>query len=80
MSENKRIEKIKRLFDLNGKVAVVTGGLGALGRAVSVGLAAYGADVAVVDLEVSSFEDPGREIEALEQFGVILEKKVQKHN
>jgi len=72
MSTSKRIEKIKSLFDLNGRVAVVTGGLGALGRAVSVGLAAYGADVAVADQDVSSFEDTGREIEDLGKRALLI--------
>ena len=40
-----------KLFDLTGRTAVVTGGAGSLGTAVSRGLAAAGAQVAVVDLQ-----------------------------
>jgi len=42
---------MKNLFDLHGSVAVVTGGGQGLGRAISEGLAAYGAAVSVVDLD-----------------------------
>jgi gluconate 5-dehydrogenase len=41
----------ERLFDLSGKVCVVTGAARGLGRAAAVGLAAHGADVALVDLD-----------------------------
>ena len=36
------------LFDLNGKVAVVTGGNGGLGRGIALGLARAGAAIAVL--------------------------------
>lgn len=39
------------LFDLTGKVAVVTGGVGILGRQFCAGLTDFGAHVAVVDLD-----------------------------
>lgn len=41
----------KKLFDLTGRTAIVTGGAGSLGSAVSKGLAASGAKVAVADLQ-----------------------------
>lgn len=41
----------KDFFDLSGKSAIVTGALGILGREFCTGLAEYGANVAVVDLE-----------------------------
>jgi len=39
------------LFDLRGKVAIVTGGAGILGEHFCIGLAELGADVAIVDLK-----------------------------
>jgi len=43
--------KYKSLFDLSGKTAIVTGGTGILGRHFCRGLAEFGANVAVVDIE-----------------------------
>jgi NAD(P)-dependent dehydrogenase (short-subunit alcohol dehydrogenase family) len=39
------------LFDLTGRVAVITGGAGILGRRFAAGLADHGASVAIVDLD-----------------------------
>ncbi|MCC6989541.1 MAG: SDR family NAD(P)-dependent oxidoreductase, partial [Acidobacteria bacterium] len=44
------LARIPTLFDLTGKRALVTGGASGLGRAIAIGLAAYGADVAVADV------------------------------
>jgi len=53
------------LFDLSEKVAVVTGGGGGLGRAMSMGLAEAGADVVPVDLSEESTEGIVQDIERL---------------
>ena len=42
----------KNLFELNGKTAVVTGAVGILGKHFCKGLAEFGAQVAVVDLDL----------------------------
>lgn len=52
------------LFDLSGQVAVVTGGSGALGRAIAVGLAAAGARVAVLARRPEVVEEAAREVNA----------------
>jgi NAD(P)-dependent dehydrogenase (short-subunit alcohol dehydrogenase family) len=48
---------VRALFDLNGRVAVVTGGAGHIGSAIADGLAELGAAVALVDLERKTTED-----------------------
>lgn len=40
------------LFDLGGTTAVIVGGASGLGRAISIGLAAHGATVAIGDIDV----------------------------
>jgi NAD(P)-dependent dehydrogenase (short-subunit alcohol dehydrogenase family) len=61
----------RNLFDLSGKTAIVTGGLGILGRRFCQGLAEFGADVAVVDLDGGKAAAFARELSA--QFGVRAE-------
>ncbi len=53
------------LFDLTGKIGVVTGAAHGLGRAAAVGLAKYGADVALVDVDHNRCEAVAGEVEAL---------------
>ena len=58
----------RSFFDLTGKVAVVTGGVGILGQHFCAGLADFGAKVAVVDMDVGLAEDLAANLTA--EFGV----------
>jgi NAD(P)-dependent dehydrogenase (short-subunit alcohol dehydrogenase family) len=54
----------KALFDLTGRTAVITGGCGILGRRFAEGLAEFGANVAVLDLDSRAVESAASEISA----------------
>jgi NAD(P)-dependent dehydrogenase (short-subunit alcohol dehydrogenase family) len=54
-----------RLFDLTGRAAIVTGAGSGLGRAMALGLAQYGADVVVPDLNLDAARSVASEIESL---------------
>jgi gluconate 5-dehydrogenase len=55
---------IRRLFDLKGKTAIVTGGGGSLGKAMGIGLAAYGANVVVTGRTQKTLDESVKAIEA----------------
>ena len=52
------------LFDLTGKVALVTGGSGDMGRAIALMLAEHGADVAVTGRTQDALGETHRRLEA----------------
>jgi len=55
----------RSLFDLSGRVAVVTGGTTGLGHAIAIGLAEAGADVVPSSRRMEQVEKTAAEIEAL---------------
>jgi NAD(P)-dependent dehydrogenase (short-subunit alcohol dehydrogenase family) len=59
---------LKNLFSLNGKNAIVTGGVGLLGKNFCAGLAAFGANIAVVDLDSKKVTLYAKELE--KRYGV----------
>ncbi len=44
------------LFDLSGRVAIVTGAASGLGEAIAYGLAVFGADILALDLEADGLK------------------------
>ncbi len=55
---------MKNLFDLSGKVALVIGGHGGIGKAIALGLAEAGADIAVASRNLEALEKVAKEIRA----------------
>jgi gluconate 5-dehydrogenase len=62
MREKRTAEELRNLFDLGGNVAVVTGASGALGRAVSMGLAIHGVDIVACSVEREALNELANEI------------------
>jgi NAD(P)-dependent dehydrogenase (short-subunit alcohol dehydrogenase family) len=57
-----KTEIVKKLFDLSGKVAVVTGGAGVLCAAMCRALAAEGVKVTILDINAQAAEDLAKEV------------------
>ncbi len=57
--------KVERLFDLSGKVAIVTGGNGGLGLGMALGLAGAGANIVVAARDAGKTGQAVKELESL---------------
>jgi NAD(P)-dependent dehydrogenase (short-subunit alcohol dehydrogenase family) len=64
---------MSKLFDLTGKVAIVTGGGRGLGRVIALGLAEHGADVVVVSRTAAQVDTVAGEITALGRKALALQ-------
>jgi len=60
------------LFDLTGRHALITGGGGGIGAALSAGLAAYGADVASIDLTEEIAQRGAAQAQAAGRHGLAI--------
>lgn len=54
--------KYRNLFDLSGKVALITGGGGGLGREIAIGLASFGAKIVVADINLEQAKAVAHEL------------------
>lgn len=70
--------RVQELFDLSGKVALVTGGGRGIGRHLAIGLAEAGADVFLASRKLASCEEVAATIESLGRRAVCVEADVSK--
>ncbi len=71
---------MKNLFSLEGKTALVTGGGQGLGGAIAEGFAHFGADVAVVDINIQTAESVAERIRSMGRKAVGLACDVSKED
>jgi meso-butanediol dehydrogenase / (S,S)-butanediol dehydrogenase / diacetyl reductase len=64
------------MYNLNGKVAIVTGSAQGIGRAISLRLAEEGADLAIVDVNLAGAEAVAAEVEAKGRRAIALKVDV----
>jgi NAD(P)-dependent dehydrogenase (short-subunit alcohol dehydrogenase family) len=67
---------VNSLFDLTDRVAVVTGAGGGLGSAICAGLAAYGADVALLEVNAETLHESALGVEKTGRRALALETDV----
>lgn len=71
-------KSFKELFDLSGKVAIVTGGANGIGKATALRLAQAGADVVIADLNKEAATEVVKEIEEYGVKGLAVECNILK--
>jgi NAD(P)-dependent dehydrogenase (short-subunit alcohol dehydrogenase family) len=67
---------MNKMFDLTGKVALVVGGHGGLGKAIAIGLAEAGADVVVASRNMNSLRAVAKELEVKGQRSLAVKVDV----
>lgn len=66
------------LFDLTGRNALVTGGGRGLGKAMATGLAQYGANIAIFDIDTETAQATAEELKALGVKSLAMEGDVRR--
>jgi len=66
------------MFDLTGKVAIVTGGARGIGKGITLTLAKQGADVVIVDLLSDEAEATASEVEKLGRKALAIKSDISK--
>jgi gluconate 5-dehydrogenase len=64
------------MFDLTGRVAIVTGGAGGLGRVTALGLASFGAKVAVTSRNIENLRRVAEEIQSMGRESIAISADV----
>ena len=68
---------MRDLFNLDDKIALVTGGASGLGKAISLGFAEYGADIAPADMNLAEAEKVSEEIREMGHRAFALQVDVR---
>mgnify|MGYP002619731712 CR=1 FL=1 len=83
MSENQVIAPTnplhENIFKLDGVKAIVTGGGNGMGRAISLGLAMFGADVAIADINLANAEETVKLIKEKGREAIAIQMDVSKY-
>ena len=68
------------LFDLSGRTALITGASRGIGRAIALGFAEAGADIALAARDVAALEQVRSEVEALGRKAVVIPTDVMERD
>jgi sorbose reductase len=69
---------VKRLFDLTGRKALITGGAKGVGRAYALALAGAGADIAIIDIDEKAGKSTMEEVRSLGRDSTYIQCDVTK--
>lgn len=77
----KFIERIKKIFDLSGRIAIITGAAGGLGKIITFSLTAYGAHVVLASRNLEKLKQLEDEVKRLgaEAFAISIDITKEDH-